>query len=431
MSDTFEFIDAEYAARTTTNTAAPAPSITQMCAWLQVSRSGSYEWRGRLASATATRRDELTGLVQRSFTVIDTAITLDHLNSDCPDLTGHTTPTRMKNRRKNASMTFTRPRRRSAALVAALLSTVILLAGCGSDDKNDQGDAVGATRTVEADNGTVEIPAHPQRIATLGRLTVSFLDLGGEPVGVTEVDASVLDLLPEEQQAAYNAAKLLGSGASEADLELLASLKPDLILFSAPDSDFEQMKSQLESIAPTIFFGFSSDWKTRLSVTADATELTDALNEQKTEYEEKLAGFQGKYSKIIQDTTFGEVNRGSWQDAGMFTLNGSQCSEIARADIPLDIPDLGEGGEERSFEKIGELSEYDVLLYPVDAEGQVAEGFVPVADSNAWKALPAVTSGKALGVHCFGDVSFTRSYRTYSQYLDSLDKALATLATAG
>ncbi|ONH52454.1 hypothetical protein CcI49_33465 [Frankia sp. CcI49] len=65
-SDTFEFIDAEYAARTTTNTATPTPSITRMCAWLQVSRSGSHERRGRPASATATRRDELAALVQRS-----------------------------------------------------------------------------------------------------------------------------------------------------------------------------------------------------------------------------------------------------------------------------------------------------------------------------------------------------------------------------
>ncbi|SBW26898.1 integrase catalytic subunit [Candidatus Protofrankia californiensis] len=71
MSDTFEFIDAEYATRTTTNAATPAPSVIQMCLWLGVSRSGFYEWRDRPASATATRRGELAALVVRSFTASD------------------------------------------------------------------------------------------------------------------------------------------------------------------------------------------------------------------------------------------------------------------------------------------------------------------------------------------------------------------------
>ncbi|EFC78701.1 IS3 family transposase, partial [Parafrankia sp. EUN1f] len=71
MSDTFEFIDAEYAARTTTNTITETPSVTQMCAWLGVSRSGFYEWRDRPVSATATRRGELAALVDRSFTASD------------------------------------------------------------------------------------------------------------------------------------------------------------------------------------------------------------------------------------------------------------------------------------------------------------------------------------------------------------------------
>jgi putative transposase len=71
VSDTFEFIDAEYATRTTAIAGTPAPSIIQMCAWLDVSRSGFYEWRDRPASATATRRGELATLVVRSFTASD------------------------------------------------------------------------------------------------------------------------------------------------------------------------------------------------------------------------------------------------------------------------------------------------------------------------------------------------------------------------
>ena len=65
MSEKYAFIEAEDA--TTAAEAARAPTITQMCAWLRVSRSGFYEWRSRPESAAAKRRGGLKLLIAKAF----------------------------------------------------------------------------------------------------------------------------------------------------------------------------------------------------------------------------------------------------------------------------------------------------------------------------------------------------------------------------
>jgi hypothetical protein len=57
VSDKYVFIDAGYA--TVAADTAAAPTVTRMCHWLRVSKSGFYEWRSRPESETARRRELL------------------------------------------------------------------------------------------------------------------------------------------------------------------------------------------------------------------------------------------------------------------------------------------------------------------------------------------------------------------------------------
>ena len=66
MTEKYEFIDAGYAGMAAAD-AACAPTLTQMCAWLGISRSGFYNWRSRPESATAQRRNDLRLLIARAF----------------------------------------------------------------------------------------------------------------------------------------------------------------------------------------------------------------------------------------------------------------------------------------------------------------------------------------------------------------------------
>ena len=66
MSDKFEFIDVEYAAYQESDEQY-VPSIVKMCTWMEVSRSGFYDWRNAPESATAKRRGILALYVKKSF----------------------------------------------------------------------------------------------------------------------------------------------------------------------------------------------------------------------------------------------------------------------------------------------------------------------------------------------------------------------------
>lgn len=70
MSEVYELIAATYANDQAAGVA-DAPTITAMCAWLEVSTSGFYEWRGRPASATAQRRARLKTRIAEVFTAFD------------------------------------------------------------------------------------------------------------------------------------------------------------------------------------------------------------------------------------------------------------------------------------------------------------------------------------------------------------------------
>ena len=65
MSGKYAFIDAEYA--TLAGDEAGAPTITQMCEWLDISKSGYYDWKSRPQSAAAERRELLKIKIRALF----------------------------------------------------------------------------------------------------------------------------------------------------------------------------------------------------------------------------------------------------------------------------------------------------------------------------------------------------------------------------
>lgn len=315
-------------------------------------------------------------------------------------------------------MTMTPLRRRIAALAVVLLGASIVLTACGSDG-DDSGDA-GATRTIKADYGeTVEVPADPQRVAVLHpAFTEMFLDLGGKPVAVSGLSDSDLAELPSDQQAAYKAATTVDSASGDVDLEKLASVKPDVILDLTAQTQWEQTKEKLNAIAPTVPVDTGSKSDFQFATLAEATNTQDTLNKQKADFDTKVAALQSKYSDVLKSTKIVEAT-GGW-DAGTYNINASMCAEVV---IDEKVVDFVPSEYSVSFEQISKLADNNLILYVSNAEGQPTAESAALMAENAWSALPAVQSGHAQPVYC----GTWKTYGFAMQYLDWLDKALATL----
>jgi iron complex transport system substrate-binding protein len=105
--------------------------------------------------------------------------------------------------------------------------------------------------------GTTQVPAEPKRVVVLdtGELDTA-ITLGVTPVGAVRapVEDGLLDYLAEKTAGV----ELVGAIA-EPNLEVIAGLKPDLILSSKVRE--EARYEALSRIAPTVFSETPSKWK--------------------------------------------------------------------------------------------------------------------------------------------------------------------------
>ncbi|MFE0462023.1 ABC transporter substrate-binding protein [Kitasatospora sp. NPDC058965] len=189
------------------------------------------------------------------------------------------------------------PRLPIAVLAVALTGT--LLAGCGSSGSaasaaapaattagND--DAAGFPRTVQHAMGSTEIKSRPQRVVVLdsGELDDVTL-LGITPVGAVSPHLKTAGGFPTYLKSEIKDTKDVGPMA-EPNLELIASLKPDLILSSKVRH--EKVYDKLSAIAPTVFAqttGFP--WKDNLALYAKALGKEDAAKQALADYQARAA----------------------------------------------------------------------------------------------------------------------------------------------
>ncbi|MDN5696678.1 MAG: iron-siderophore ABC transporter substrate-binding protein [Rubrobacter sp.] len=180
-----------------------------------------------------------------------------------------------------------------AATIFASLSLTACGGGGGSesgDSGNGEGGGGGDTRTIEHAAGTTEIQGEPENVVVLdtGELD-SAMTLGVTPVGATEVVAG--EGFPDYLEGTEDIEPV--GAISEANIEKIATLEPDLILSSElrDEGNYEE----LSEIAPTVFTESTGEpWRENFELHAEALGKQDEAEEVVSDYESRLEEFKNE-----------------------------------------------------------------------------------------------------------------------------------------
>jgi iron complex transport system substrate-binding protein len=320
-----------------------------------------------------------------------------------------------------------------SASVAALALGALLLTGCSGTDESGTGDnqsnvATGQegfedVRKLAAQLGTdagpgefprtvrnlvaneevgeTVIPAKPERVIVLdtGELD-NMASLGIEPVGIAHpadvgMAPGYLDVGDAVDLGPYDAL----------DLEQIKNLEPDLILGTSLRIDDDDLKRQLQEIAPTVLAPRPGVlWKENFLLNAAAVGEEERAQELLDAYEERAA----EVGAAVAEANGGEAPTVSMLRfmAGQIRLYANDSFiGIILDDAGLPRPeteDIADLAVEISAEEITR-AEGDWLLWGTYGEADSTEQ-AAVVDGPLWDQVPAVADGGV--VHEVADESW-------------------------
>ncbi|MFB8448414.1 siderophore ABC transporter substrate-binding protein [Enterococcus thailandicus] len=161
-----------------------------------------------------------------------------------------------------------------------------LLTACGTGNKSEETTATKTasseetTLTVKDSNGEVNVTKNPQKVVVFDNGSLDTLDALG--VGDHVVGAATQNL--PAYLSSYKEVESAG-GIKEPDLEKINQMKPDLIIISGRQSDFQE---ELSKIAPTLFLSVDTEkpWESIQQNVLTLGEIFDKESEAKKQIKE-------------------------------------------------------------------------------------------------------------------------------------------------
>jgi iron complex transport system substrate-binding protein len=283
-----------------------------------------------------------------------------------------------------------------------------MLAACGDDaDESGSGSGSGTasgtattaagssqTRTVTTDDGSLEVPADPQRVvAAIGSFETDMVAVGVMPILTTSFAGPWVELDDD----------VVITENIPPTAEELLELRPDLMVgwnWVTKEPSFDA----ISQIAPYVGLGESAattgpgfdysepmrSWDTLFLSVCDAVGRRD-------QGAELVEGLESRLDELAAQRA-GEpalsVARIEFYTAGSFSYRGQEedSAELLRR-VGLEVVGPDQTIQEESLERLPEI-DADWLVIPVGNDSVPRELYDEVAETELFKSIPAVEAGR-------------------------------------
>ncbi|CAG7645823.1 putative siderophore-binding lipoprotein YfiY [Paenibacillus allorhizosphaerae] len=291
-------------------------------------------------------------------------------------------------------------------MLAVVMLLSVWLTACGSSQGNPSPSAGAAqsagksegTHKVKHAMGESDVPSNPKRVVILtNEGTEALLSLGVKPVGA--VKSFTGNPWFDHLKADLEGVQVLGE-ESQPNLELIASLKPDLIIGNKMRQ--EKIYDQLKAIAPTVFSEtLRGEWKNNFNLYAEALgkkqegEKVIAAFDKRIEDFKQKAGDKIKQEKVAVVRFMGGKTRYYYGD--MFSGVIFKQIGFPRSDPKSDEKSF----EDISKERLTELEAADKIFYFTyeTGDGKGTKQEQEWLNDPIWKNIKAVKNNKLVKVN--------------------------------
>ncbi|AYJ51085.1 iron-siderophore ABC transporter substrate-binding protein [Rhodococcus sp. P1Y] len=296
---------------------------------------------------------------------------------------------------------------RLSFLAPALAVTVALtMTACSSSDSSDS-EAEGAT--VSTIFGDVTVPENPQRVVALGWSDAeTALALGVQPVGASDWLAVGGDGLGPWVEESYDTAPTI-LGTYEVDIESVAALRPDLILWTRSTND-QATYDKLSELAPTVGapvgtdIAYGTTWEGQTELVAEALGTQDEgqalIDETNADFDAAVAANPEFADKTVAIGTLYSGQLGAYVD-GDARVDFMTKLGFVNSPVIQDQAEAGKFAIDLSAENVAQLDADLTIMFPIFQSADT------ITSDPSIQGLPVARDGRLV---VLGDQNLSNSF---------------------